>query len=122
MASVLMCASEGLPFVKTGGLADVIGSLPAALADQGNEVKVVLPLYRKIAEKYMNDLHFCCEYTVSINYHEVPVRIWSTMVGPVAFFFVQHQGTSNRILCMATMMTANGLPISRKRSSRCSTS
>ncbi|WP_297565292.1 glycogen synthase GlgA [uncultured Faecalibaculum sp.] len=96
MASVLMCASEGLPFVKTGGLADVIGSLPAALADQGNEVKVVLPLYRKIAEKYMNDLHFCCEYTVSINYHEVPVRIWSTMVGPVAFFFVQHQGYFER--------------------------
>lgn len=96
MASVLMVASEGLPFVKTGGLADVIGSLPGALADQGNEVKVVLPLYRKIAEKYMNDLYFCCEYTVSINYHEVPVRIWSTMVGPVAFFFVQHQGYFER--------------------------
>ncbi len=91
-----MVASEGLPFVKTGGLADVIGSLPGALADQGNEVKVVLPLYRKIAEKYMNDLYFCCEYTVSINYHEVPVRIWSTMVGPVAFFFVQHQGYFER--------------------------
>lgn len=96
MASILMAASEGLPFIKTGGLADVIGSLPGALADQGHEVKVVLPLYRKIADKYMNDLHFCCEYTVSINYHEVPVRIWSKMEGPVCFFFVQHQGYFER--------------------------
>ena len=96
MKNILFVASECVPFVKTGGLADVIGSLPGALADQGNEVKVVLPLYRKIAEKYMNDLYFCCEYTVSINYHEVPVRIWSTMVGPVAFFFVQHQGYFER--------------------------
>lgn len=35
MASILMVAAEGLPFVKTGGLADVIGSLPQALAEIG---------------------------------------------------------------------------------------
>ncbi|WP_304731656.1 glycogen/starch synthase, partial [Dubosiella newyorkensis] len=39
MASILMVASEGLPFVKTGGLADVVGSLPAALSEIGHEVK-----------------------------------------------------------------------------------
>jgi starch synthase len=43
---VLMAASEGVPFSKTGGLADVIGALPQALAAEGMEVAVVLPLYR----------------------------------------------------------------------------
>jgi starch synthase len=43
---VLIAASEGVPFSKTGGLADVIGALPPALAADGVEVAVVLPLYR----------------------------------------------------------------------------
>ena len=96
MASILMVASEGLPFIKTGGLADVIGSLPEALTELGHEVKVVMPLYKKISDKFMDELYFCCEYTVSINYQEVPVRIYSKMVGDVCFFFVQHQGYFER--------------------------
>ncbi len=46
MSKVLMVASEAMPFIKTGGLADVMGSLPAALREQGEEVAVVLPWYR----------------------------------------------------------------------------
>ena len=43
---VLFVASEGLPFSKTGGLADVIEALPKALVGQGHDVAVVLPRYR----------------------------------------------------------------------------
>lgn len=96
MASILMVASEGLPFIKTGGLADVIGSLPQALCEQGHEVKVVMPLYKKIADKYMDELYFTAEYSVSINYHEVPVKVFTKMVGDVCFFFIQHQGYFER--------------------------
>jgi starch synthase len=45
--NVLMVASEATPFAKTGGLADVMGALPAALASQGERVAVVLPAYRE---------------------------------------------------------------------------
>src|ERR1051326_2340415 len=45
---VLMVSSEAAPFAKTGGLADVVGSLPAALEQLGNEVAVVLPRYGSI--------------------------------------------------------------------------
>src|SRR3989449_6537240 len=43
---ILFVASEGLPFSKTGGLADVVEALPKALVAQGQEVAVVLPRYR----------------------------------------------------------------------------
>ena len=46
---VLMIASECVPFAKTGGLADVVGALPRALANLGHRVDVVIPRYRGIA-------------------------------------------------------------------------
>ncbi|MEI7543126.1 MAG: glycogen synthase GlgA [bacterium] len=50
---ILIAASEVVPFAKTGGLADVTGALPKALRELGHDVRVVMPLYRKInREKY----------------------------------------------------------------------
>jgi starch synthase len=49
MSKILMVASEATPFSKTGGLADVIGALPAALRDSGEEVCVLLPYYTGVA-------------------------------------------------------------------------
>src|SRR5262245_60548874 len=46
MMRVLLAASEVVGFAKTGGLADVAGSLPAALAHRGHDCAVILPLYR----------------------------------------------------------------------------
>lgn len=48
MGRVLSVASECVPLVKTGGLADVVGALPAALAGQGWEMRVLLPAYRAL--------------------------------------------------------------------------
>ena len=48
---ILMVASEAAPFAKTGGLADVVGSLPAALKALGHEVAVLLPRYATVELK-----------------------------------------------------------------------
>lgn len=96
MARILMVASEGLPFIKSGGLADVIGSLPQELVKKGHEVRVVLPMYLKIAQNFHDEMQLEAQYTVSINYHEVPVNIWSTMRKDVKFYFVEHRGYFER--------------------------
>jgi starch synthase len=48
---ICVCTSEAVPFAKTGGLADVAGALPRALADAGCDVRVVLPAYQSIARE-----------------------------------------------------------------------
>jgi starch synthase len=48
---VLSVASECVPLIKTGGLADVVGALPAALAERGIEMRVMIPAYEGILEK-----------------------------------------------------------------------
>src|SRR3954467_10707196 len=48
MSKILMVASEARPFAMTGGLADVVGSLPAALQSLGHSVAVLLPRYRSV--------------------------------------------------------------------------
>ena len=49
---ILFCSSEVVPFAASGGLGDVAGSLPKALNVSGQDVRVILPLYGKIKEKY----------------------------------------------------------------------
>lgn len=93
---ILMAAAEGLPFIKSGGLADVIGSLPFELTKKGHEVRVVLPLYLKIAQKHHQDFHLEKQFCIDINYRQAQVNIWATMVKDVKFYFVEHQGYFER--------------------------
>ena len=48
---IVFAASECVPFVKTGGLADVIGALPRAIVRQGHQVTVYLPFYRQVQKQ-----------------------------------------------------------------------
>ncbi len=56
MLKVLMVASEAAPFVKTGGLGDVIGSLPKMLKRENIDVRVVLPKYQEIPEELEDEI------------------------------------------------------------------
>ena len=68
---ILFAASEAVPFCKTGGLADVAGSLPQALAQVGNEVSVVLPMYQKVADKWKDQMTFVTSIEVSLSWRRV---------------------------------------------------
>jgi len=80
-----MAASEAAPYAKTGGLADVLGALPAALAALGHDVAVVLPRYQFIPLRETRRV-----------YDDLPVSLGSTVYhtalhqidGKVSYFFV----------------------------------
>ena len=56
--NILFAASEAAPFVKSGGLGDVIGSLPASLKSKNRSISVVIPLYEKIQQQYRDKMTF----------------------------------------------------------------
>ena len=53
MKKILFAASEAVPFIKTGGLADVVGSLPKAFNKEEFDVRVVLPKYRGVYDEFL---------------------------------------------------------------------
>ncbi len=65
---ILYTASEVAPFIKTGGLADVAGSLPLTLAQQGHDVRVVLPLYEGINQKWRDKMEFLFHFDVWVSW------------------------------------------------------
>lgn len=89
--SVLFVASEGLPFIKTGGLADVIGSLPKELVKQGLDVRVVLPLYLKIAINNHADFDYVASYDVRAGDIQTMANVYQQVVDGVTFYFIEHR-------------------------------
>ena len=53
---IFLVASECVPFIKTGGLADVVGALPAALKKLGAEVSVLIPKYSMIPQQFRKEM------------------------------------------------------------------
>ena len=88
---ILYAASEAVPFCKTGGLADVAGSLPAALAAQGAEVAVVLPLYQKVKEKFGDRLYFECYDYVDLAWRHSYCGLFSMERDGVTWYFLDNE-------------------------------
>ena len=93
---VLYVASEAVPFAKTGGLADVAGSLPKALAEAGVDARVIMPKYGKIPEEYRNAMEHVYDGTLPVAWREKYVGIDKYELNGVTFYFVDNQEYFNR--------------------------
>jgi starch synthase len=91
--NILMVATEAVPFAKEGGVADVIGSLPKALAALGHDVRVFLPRYGVIEPARWNLQRTGVQGAVSIAGYDHHVSIWQTSLpdAPVTVYLLDSE-------------------------------
>ena len=88
---ILYVASEAAPFVKTGGLGDVAGSLPITLKQKGEDVRVMLPLYRCIDSKYRQMMNYITNIYVDIGWRKQYCGVFSMDYNGTTYYFVDNE-------------------------------
>ena len=89
---VIFLGSEAAPFIATGGLADVLGSLPKALAKKDNlDISVILPLYGNISSDYKNNFRFVTNFNVSVGWRWQYAGVFSYEYEGVKFYFIDNE-------------------------------
>lgn len=90
---ILFVGAEAVPFISTGGLGDVLGSLPQAIAsvDKNADVRVVLPLYQKIKEKFASELEYVGNTTVGLSWRNQYCGIFKCEFGGVTYYFLDNE-------------------------------
>ena len=88
---ILYATSEAVPFCKTGGLADVAGFLPPALAAEGAEIAVVLPLYQRVKERFGDQLKFECYDYVDLAWRHSYCGLFSLEREGVTWYFLDNE-------------------------------
>ena len=80
MKNILFVTSEAVPFIKTGGLADVAGSLPKAFNKNEFDVRVILPKYRIIPDRFKEQMHYVTHFYMDLGWqnHYVGVLTMSS--------------------------------------------
>ena len=88
---VLFAASEASPFIRTGGLGDVMGALPQALGKLGVETAVVLPLYSDMKSEYRNSLKYVGNTTVFLGWRQQYAGVFMSRVNDVDYYFIDNE-------------------------------
>lgn len=87
---ILFLASEAFPFVKTGGLADVAGSLPKELVKKDVDIRVVVPLYSTIEDKYRRKMEKVTDFFVDLDRKHQYAGVYSLKWDGVTFYFIDN--------------------------------
>ncbi len=88
---VLFATSECAPFIKTGGLADVVGALPQELCKQGCEARVILPKYSAIAQKYQDEMHYISNIYIKMGWRSQYCGVFELQKDGVIYYFVDNE-------------------------------
>lgn len=91
MKKILFAASEAVPFVKTGGLADVVGSLPKYFDKNRYDVRVILPKYACMDEQWKGKLHFLCHFYVNLSWRKQYAGILEAKWDGITYYFVDNE-------------------------------
>ncbi|MBE6041484.1 MAG: glycogen synthase GlgA [Clostridiales bacterium] len=88
---VLFAAFEATPFIKTGGLGDVAGSLPAYIKNDCYDARVILPLLNTIPEEYRNKMRYVDNYMVPLGWRSQYCGLFKLRKGNVTYYFLDNE-------------------------------
>ncbi len=88
---VLFLASEMTPFAKVGGLADVVGTLPAALRELGTDARVVMPLYAPIKRRFIDRMTLLDERTIRLGWRSQYCALYVMNHDGVPVYFIDNE-------------------------------
>ena len=94
MKKVLFVGAECMPFAATGGLGDVMGSLPAAIKSAAGDevdVRVVLPLYGSISDAWRKKMKTVAEYTLPLAWRQQYCGVKSLVKDGVTYYFIDNE-------------------------------
>lgn len=91
---ILFVGAEALPFAATGGLGDVMGSLPCEIQKVGGDnvdVRVIMPLYKAVSDDFRSQMKTVYEGTVRLSWRQLYVGIRSLEYKGVTYYFVDNE-------------------------------
>ena len=88
---ILFVASEAAPFIKSGGLGDVIGSLPEFVSDEEFEVSVMIPLHEGIYWEFRNEMTYLTTINVPLAWRNQHCGIFKIEKNGVNWFFLDNE-------------------------------
>lgn len=88
---VTFVSSECTPFIKTGGLADVVGTLPTALSKLGVKASVVIPKYSKIPEKFRNNAEHITDFYIPLGWRSQYVGVDMLTMNGIDYYFADNE-------------------------------
>lgn len=91
MMNVLMVAAECAPFVKLGGLADVIGTLPKELNKLHADTRVMMPFHRQIKDKYAAQTKHMADFYIHFAGRDVYVGVEGLFFNDVTYYFIDNE-------------------------------
>ncbi len=89
--NVLFAAFEAVPFMKTGGLGDVGGSLPQAIEGEDCEIRVMIPKFQTMPEMYKRELQHVCDFYVNLGWRNLYCGIEQLTYKGVIYYFVDNE-------------------------------
>ena len=91
MKKILFATSEAVPFIKTGGLADVAGSLPKNFDKEKYDVRVMLPKYMCMKEEWKEKLVYKTHFYMDLNWRTEYVGVLELEYEGITFYFIDNE-------------------------------
>lgn len=91
MKNILFVSSEAVPYIKTGGLADVVGSLPRYIDSKEYDVRVIIPKYACMDSSFLSELKFVCHFYVDLNWRKQYAGIFEAKHRGITYYLVDNE-------------------------------